>query len=243
MIVQKFSGNSKKVLVFQTTLKLIFNRYLDSVTADFEATNPKKVKSMQDKAQKDADKLLKNFKKIQKKADKKNEKESKLLEKEMEKLMSKNGDEIQDSSEGSSSSGSISTSATSGPKFSEITSSSSGSVSSAAGSGTIRAAGGAGAKLIGTVSKRLTMKKNQAKLEASMSAGGSKGDFTISEIEDGKRSVRHLRGRRQSENILFVPKKLEVITDQDTDDQLDAGYVSSDKPMFIQVRSFIATFA
>lgn len=192
---------------------------------------------MQDKAQKDADKLVKNFKKIQKKADKKNEKESKLLDKEMEKLMSVKND-INDSSEdlGSSSSGSLST--TVGPKFSEITSSSSsGSVSSNAGSGTLIMRSGAGAKLIGTVSKRLTMKKNQAK----QAEEASRNDFTISEIEDGKRSVRHLRGRRQSENILFVPKKLDVIKDDHIDDQLDAGYVSSDKPLFLQV-SFISTF-
>ena len=92
---------------------------------------------MQEKAQKDANKLLKNFKKLQQKADKINDKESKILDKELEKLALKESD-------GDSSSSS------SAPKFSEITSSSSSSVNSGQ---------NASKKLIGTVSKKLNLKK------------------------------------------------------------------------------------
>ena len=41
---------------------------------------------MQEKAQKEANKLQKNFKKIQKKADKNNERDRKMLDKELEKM-------------------------------------------------------------------------------------------------------------------------------------------------------------
>ena len=191
---------------------------------------------MQEKAQKDADKLLKNFKKIQKKADKLNNKDIKLLDKEMEKLG------ITDSSEDlgidSNSNSSGSASGIFAPKFSEITSSGNSSVNSNVG-GTVKISS---RKLMGTVSKRLNLKKSQEKFEQGMansghSSNGKNGDFTISEVEDGKRSVRHLKGRRQSANILFVPKKLDVIKDDDDeiDDHIDAGYLS-DKPMFLQVR-------
>ena len=54
---------------------LIFFRFLDREAANQEVENPKKAKAMQEKAQKDAAKLLKNFKKIQKKADKINNKD------------------------------------------------------------------------------------------------------------------------------------------------------------------------
>ena len=131
----------------------------------------------------------------------------------------------------------------SAPKFSEITSHSGSAGSSSHGSssnssGTVR---NGGKKLIGTVSKKLNMKKNQAKIEAAANAAAiSNGDaFTITEIEDGKRSVRHLQGRRQSANILFVPKKLEDIENNDNiidiaDHATNNAYIH-DRPMFIQV--------
>ena len=59
---------------------------MDREAASQEAENPKKAKAMQDKAQKDAAKLLKNFKKIQKKADKINNKDIKHLDREIERL-------------------------------------------------------------------------------------------------------------------------------------------------------------
>ena len=82
------------------------------------------------------------------------------------------------------------------------------------------------------------MKKSQARLEPVDSSGG----FTISEIEDGKRSVaKHLRGRRASANVLFVPKTMEATTKNDenssenqNNDLIDSGY-TSDKPLFLQV--------
>ena len=107
--------------------------------------------------------------------------------------------------------------------------------------------------MIGTVSKKLNLKKSQARLEASAGSGHSApfengGGFTISEIEDGKRSVaKHLRGRRASANVLFVPKKLEAPTENpdeeiennfgngnNHDHLLDPGY-ASERPLFLQV--------
>ena len=107
--------------------------------------------------------------------------------------------------------------------------------------------------MIGTVSKKLNLKKSQARLEASAGSGHSApfengGGFTISEIEDGKRSVaKHLRGRRASANVLFVPKKLEAPTENPNeeiennfgngnnyDHLLDPGY-ASERPLFLQV--------
>ena len=67
------------------------------------------------------------------------------------------------------------------------------------------------------------------------------GGFTISEIEDGKRSVaKHLRGRRASANVLFVPKAMEATPKNQDEinsanhDLIDSGY-TSDKPLFLQV--------
>ena len=87
--------------------------------------------------------------------------------------------------------------------------------------------------MIGTVSKKLNLKKSQAKLDASGTGNGFEngGGFTISEVEDGKRSVaKHLRGRRASANVLFVPKKLEVVSTENEEnnssnlDLIDPGY-------------------
>ena len=110
-------------------------------------------------------------------------------------------------------------------------------------SGTVRIGG---KKLIGTVSKKLNLKKSQAKLDASGTGNGFEngGGFTISEVEDGKRSVaKHLRGRRASANVLFVPKKLEVVSTENEEnnssnlDLIDPGY-GSDKPLFLKVCNF-----
>ena len=82
---------------------------------------------------------------------------------------------------------------------------------------------------MGTVSKKLNLKKSQAKVDGS--SAGSVPTFTISEVEDGKRSMRHLKGRRQSANVLFVPKNLEPIEDKE-DELLDVKFPN---PLFHQV--------
>jgi len=222
-------------------------RFLDREAANQEVENPKKAKAMQEKAQKDAAKLLKNFKKIQKKADKINNKDIRNLDREIERLgIMNNGESSDDLGIDSNSNSSGSNAA---PKFSEITSSSgNGSENSSFSQGTVRIGG---KKLIGTVSKKLNLKKSQARLEASAGSGHSApfengGGFTISEIEDGKRSVaKHLRGRRASANVLFVPKKLEAPTenpDEETENNfgngnhdhlIDPGY-ASERPLFLQ---------
>ena len=103
-------------------LRLIFFRFLDREAANQEVENPKKAKAMQEKAQKDAAKLLKNFKKIQKKADKVNNKDIRNLDREIERLgIMNNGESSDDLGIDSNSNSSGSNAA---PKFSEITSSS-----------------------------------------------------------------------------------------------------------------------
>ena len=102
--------------------QLIFFRFLDREAAHQEVENPKKAKAMQEKAQKDAAKLLKNFKKIQKKADKINNKDIRNLDREIERLgIMNNGESSDDLGIDSNSNSSGSNAA---PKFSEITSSS-----------------------------------------------------------------------------------------------------------------------
>ena len=212
-------------------------RYLDDIAADQELENAKKVKTLQDKAEKEAQKLMKNFKKIQKKADKMNEKEKKILDKEMQKLeiisSSDNADNLDGDSSNSSSTGNgsnngvgittITTTIGGGgggfTKFSEITNNNSNSSSSSNGK-----------KLMGTVSKKLNLKKSQAKVDSG-SGSGLVPTFSISEVEDGKRSMRHLKGRRQSANVLFVPKNLEPIEDKE-DELLDVKFPN---PLFHQV--------
>ena len=205
-------------------------RYLDDIAADQELQNAKKVKTLQEKAEKEAQKLMKNFKKIQKKADKLNEKEKKLLDKEMQKLEITSSDNATDldgdssnssASTGNGSSNGVTTiSGGSGgfTKFSEITNNNNFNSSSSNGK-----------KLMGTVSKKLNLKKSQAKVDGS--SAGSVPTFTISEVEDGKRSMRHLKGRRQSANVLFVPKNLEPIEDKE-DELLDVKFPN---PLFHQV--------
>jgi len=183
---------------------------------------------MQEKAQKEANKLQKNFKKIQKKADKNNERDQKMLDKELEKMgisSSEDGergnqtDLYEDTSSNSNSSGSSSNA----PKFSEITNSQSGS------GGTVKVGS---KKLIGTV-KKIYLKKSQAKMDHAANSDGNNGAFTVSEIEDGKRSVRHLQGRRQSANILFVPKKIE----NNQDDFEESIFMDRQRQLFQQRKS------
>ena len=108
--------------MFYLMTLLIFFRFLDREAANQEVENPKKAKAMQEKAQKDAAKLLKNFKKIQKKADKINNKDIRNLDREIERLgIMNNGESSDDLGIDSNSNSSGSNAA---PKFSEITSSS-----------------------------------------------------------------------------------------------------------------------
>ena len=108
--------------MFHLMTLLIFFRFLDREAANQEVENPKKAKAMQEKAQKDAAKLLKNFRKIQKKADKINNKDIRNLDREIERLgIMNNGESSDDLGIDSNSNSSGSNAA---PKFSEITSSS-----------------------------------------------------------------------------------------------------------------------
>merc|ERR1712241_1355554 len=108
-----------------------------------------------------------------------NNKDIKILDKEMERLGIMNGESSDDIGIDTNSN---SSSCNAAPKFSEITSSS-GNGSENSSAGTVRVGG---KKLIGTVSKKLNLKKSQARLEASGSGFENGGGFTISEVEDGK---------------------------------------------------------
>ncbi len=147
-------------------------RYLDGISAKQEQDNPKKVKAFQERAQKDAQKLLKNFKKIQKKAEKISSKEEKELQRQIQKM------EIAGSADGLDSgsthhrvageidSGTLSstTTSSSAPKFSEMVMGSS-STSSSLGSnktGTVRG------KIISKVMRR-----------SSQDQGRSDSGFTV----------------------------------------------------------------
>ncbi len=61
-------------------------RYLDGIASKQELDDPKKVKKQQELADKDAQKLIKNFKEVQKKADKKSKKKEKDIEQEIKKM-------------------------------------------------------------------------------------------------------------------------------------------------------------
>lgn len=61
-------------------------RYLDGVVSKQELDDPKKMKRQQEMAEKEAQKLIKNFKEIQKKADKKSKKKEKDIEQEIKKM-------------------------------------------------------------------------------------------------------------------------------------------------------------
>jgi hypothetical protein len=196
-------------------------RYLDSIAAKQELETPKKVKAMHEKAQKEAAKLLKNFKKIQKRADKMNTKDQKNMDKQM-KLMeisstSEDGGIVNDSSDHTSNSSSAA------PKFSEMVLGTSKTGSVTGSSGTIRSK-----RLMGTVSKKLNLKKNNEKHEA------SNNGFNISSIEDGKRSVRKLKGHRRDSEILLVAPKIVVI---DEDDHVAGDQQMLQQPLFSQPRN------
>lgn len=173
-------------------------RYLDTVSSKQEVSDPKQVKKLQEKTQKDADKRRKEFDKIQKKADKKREQENVKLQKEREKI-----DKIDEKPQARRKSiintisrGSMAfihgprkdsrllynnnDTANNTPKFSELTNTHNTK------------------KNVGGIQRRINKKKVQDEVNSS--------DFKVRETEgDGKRSVRNLSGLRRDSEILFVP--------------------------------------
>merc|ERR1719245_1945254 len=61
-------------------------RYLDGIASKQELDDPKRAKKQQEAAERDAQRLIKNFKEIQKKADKKSKKKEKDIEQAIKKM-------------------------------------------------------------------------------------------------------------------------------------------------------------
>ncbi|XP_042227960.1 Usher syndrome type-1G protein homolog [Homarus americanus] len=172
-------------------------RYLDTVSAKQSMSDPKQVKKLQDKAQKDADKRRKEFDKIQKKAGKKREEENVKLQKERQKIetheekpQSRHKSLMNTISRGSiaflngsrKDSRVLHNNAYNSPKFSDLTTSNN-----------------MAKKTLGGIQKKIIRKKVLEETKTS-------GDFKVREVEsDGKRSVRNLSGLRRDSEIMFVP--------------------------------------
>ncbi|XP_071512187.1 pre-mRNA splicing regulator USH1G isoform X1 [Panulirus ornatus] len=172
-------------------------RYLDAISAKQNVADPKQVRKLQDKAQKDADKRRKMFDKIQKKADRKREEENARLQKERQRI-ERNDVKPQESrksiistiSRGSMAflngprkdSRTLYNNSYNSPKFSDLTTTSS-----------------SAKKTVGGIQKKIIRKKVLDETKNS-------SDFKVRETEsDGKRSVRNLSGLRRDSEIMFVP--------------------------------------
>ncbi|KAG7165744.1 Usher syndrome type-1G protein-like [Homarus americanus] len=150
-------------------------RYLDTVSAKQSMSDPKQVKKLQDKAQKDADKRRKEFDKIQKKAGKKREEENSLMN-----TISRGSIAFLNGSRKDSRV--LHNNAYNSPKFSDLTTSNN-----------------MAKKTLGGIQKKIIRKKV---LEETKTSGDFKVREVES---DGKRSVRNLSGLRRDSEIMFVP--------------------------------------
>ncbi|XP_031353769.1 Usher syndrome type-1G protein homolog isoform X2 [Photinus pyralis] len=154
-------------------------RYLDNVTAKLEAGDKKKSKSMKEKAKKDAEKRIKNFNKRQAKADAQAQKYQKRTLNEYTKpsMINTLRHRIK--------SGSMSNlSVTAQPQPAKN------SFSALVSGGTL-----SGLKSVtGTVQRKILANKNKL---------ANDDDFKVSEIEDGKRSVRSLTGIKRDSEVMY----------------------------------------
>ncbi|KAK4325903.1 hypothetical protein Pmani_003558 [Petrolisthes manimaculis] len=172
-------------------------RFLDSVSANHNMSDPKGAKKQQEKAQKDSDKRRKDFDKIQKKAEKKREEENIKLQRERERIEKidekpqpvKKGI-MNTISRGSLSllngprkdSRALSENTTNSPKFSDLTTTAANNK-----------------KTMSGIQKKIIRKKV-------MEEHRGNTDFKVGKMEsDGKKSVRNLSGLRRDSEIMFVP--------------------------------------
>lgn len=181
-------------------------RYLDAIQNKQTVSDPKQVKKIQDKAQKDAEKRRKDFDKIQKKADKKREEENVKLQKEREKI-EKVEEKPQQGGGGGGGGGmkktimntisrgslafiggpkkdstTLYSNTYQSPKFSDLTTTKE-----------------QNKKTMGGMQKKIIRKKM-------MDENKGPNDFKVGTIEsDGKKSVRNLKGLRRDSEIIFVP--------------------------------------
>ncbi|XP_019868088.1 Usher syndrome type-1G protein homolog [Aethina tumida] len=155
-------------------------RFLDGVHAKLEATDKKKMKALQERAKEDAKKQLKRYNNHKKKAEEKREKQERRLSKDYRPSMMQT---IRMKMSGSTSNLATQVTVTPRHTFSKLLS-----------GGTI-----SGNKQIGTVQKMILANKNNRLA----GLNNDDDDFKISEIEDGKRSVRSLKGIRRDSEVLY----------------------------------------
>ncbi|XP_044253834.1 Usher syndrome type-1G protein homolog isoform X1 [Tribolium madens] len=152
-------------------------RFLDGVHAKLEAGDKKKAKTLKEKAKKESEKRIKEFNKRQVKKEQVQEK----LEKRMNK--GHHRPSMIETLKTRIKSGSMSNLANLGPappRFSTIV-----------GNGTV-----SGMRNLGSVQRRV--------LASRTTRPGFDDDFKVSEIEDGKRSVRSLTGYRRDSEVLYT---------------------------------------
>lgn len=153
-------------------------RFLDGVAAKLESTDKKKVKAMKEKAKEDAKKRLKEYTKRQLKTNQMQEKIGKRANKGHRPSMIET---IKMKISGSTSNLTQVGAEKPRPSFSHIIS-----------GGTV----GANNKTLSGVQRRILANKNNR-------LGNNEDDFKISEIEDGKQSVRVLNGIRRDSEVLY----------------------------------------
>lgn len=155
-------------------------RYLDNVSAKLEAGDKKKAKSMKEKAKKDAEKRIKNFNKRQAKADAQAQKYQKRTLNEYNKPSSMMNTLRLKIKSGSMSNLTV-TAQSQPPKN---------SFSALVSGGTLSGLKG----VTGTVQRKILANKNKL---------ANDDDFKVSEIEDGKRSVRSLTGIKRDSEVMY----------------------------------------
>ena len=154
-------------------------QYLDAVASKQELEDPKKMKKQMEQAEKNAQKLIKNFATIQKKAQKEMLKSDRELEREIERMtvdssISAPKREAQQKLNNSQT-------------FSDMVGvSTNGTVNS------VRTK-----KIMGTVFKKASARKTRIQDDT----------FKVRDLEDGKQTVRHLSGLRRDSEIMFGPPK------------------------------------
>ncbi|XP_052125596.1 pre-mRNA splicing regulator USH1G [Frankliniella occidentalis] len=181
-------------------------RFLDAAASKEETGNRKRVRSLKEKAQKDADKLAKTYAKLQRRADKEREREQRRLLEERRRMQE---DAVQASEEAAAAHNVLAAL--------RLRALRPGSVSSGGGRGGADSqrfsqivAPPANPSAAGTLLKRAgaggVQKRVQQRQRTTASQAGAGGDFKVGQVVDegGNRSTRSLTGLRSSSNILLV---------------------------------------
>ncbi|KAF5306861.1 hypothetical protein FQA39_LY00091 [Lamprigera yunnana] len=155
-------------------------RFLDNVAAKQETSDKKKTRSMKEKAKKDAEKRIKDFNKRQAKADAQAQKYQKRISTDYSKSSSMINTLRDRIKSGSMSNLSVIQPTAPRNSFSAII-----------GGGTLSGFKG----VTGTVQRKILANKNKL--------ASNDDDFKISEIEDGKRSVRSLSGLKRGSEVMY----------------------------------------